>query len=137
MSAYRVYTFDFEFWRGPAPGLTYEHGSTFTRPGADGVGQQRLGRWGDTFEVELVGWASSYRVALDVIPAMHAIVRTGWVTVVYNDVNYASVYGHAYFVDRVEPVHCQKVLRLVGPNINSVNGAELTVRFTMTPHYLL
>lgn len=137
MSAHRVDVFNFEFWHGPPPGLAYEHGSSFNRPGADGVGQQRLGKWGDQFEVELVSWWNSYQSALQAIPLMQSIVRTGWVLVTYNSVNYFYEFAHGYFVDVVEPLHCQKVLRLVGPGINLINGAELITRFTMTPYSLL
>jgi hypothetical protein len=137
MSAHRVDVFNFEFWNGSPPTLTYQQGSTFTRAGTNGVGQQRLGRWGDPFDAELTAWYTSYLAAMAALPLMQSMVRTGHVNVIYDGLDYQAALGHRYFVDRVDLVRCQKILRQIGPGINWASGAELVVRFTMTPYYLL
>jgi hypothetical protein len=137
MSAHRIDVFNFEFWDGSPPVLTYEQGSSFTRPGADGVGQQTLGRWAEPFDATLTAWYASYTLALLAVPRMQAIVRIGPVRLWYNAIDYRTVFGHDYLVDAVEMINCQSVIRLLGPGINLAGGAELLVRFTMTPHYRL
>lgn len=137
MSKFRIHTFAFEFWEGPPPLLVQEQGSAFTRPGADGVGQQKLGKWCESFEATLTGWAASYGDALRAIPQLLGLVRVGHVRVIYNDVDYETVFQHRYFVDAVHPVNCQSVVRQYGPSINRTNAGELVVRFVLTPFSLV
>lgn len=140
MSRHIIGDYNFELWNGPPPLFVQEQVSTFRRVGVDGVGFQTLGINGDTFEVTLTYWDSSYAACLVALSLMKALAGTQQI-VVYNAINYYAVFNHQYLVNAVHEVSCNACVRQVrsapAPAINQLNGGELVVRFVLTPVYVV
>lgn len=137
MSAYRIVAsngvLNFELWRGPPPGLVHERVQGHTRPGADGVGQQKLGRYGVPFEATLTADFNSHAKALATIPLLQSLIGAGPIKLVYDTIDYAARFRTAYLVDEAEPLSCKAHVRLRGPGYNYAPGSRLVVRVVMTP----
>lgn len=133
MSAYGIDVFNFEFWAGPPPVVPTPKIIESHRPGADGVAQQIIGTWGDTFEASLTSHWASQLAAITGHAFMKLIIGTGPVPIKYNYINWSSMYGVLFHVDAVEPVSLRSVPRLIGPNYDYVGGAILITKWTLTP----
>lgn len=134
MSAHQIAgTWNFEFWRGTPPPLPQYQISQHTRPGINGIGEQRVGRWHAPISATLVSHWSSYVNAMAVIDNYVALTGSGLVVVSYNSINWFGAYGIKFLVDGVEFVDCQARVRLIGPGYDYLGGAELITQWTLTP----
>lgn len=123
--------YNFEFWRGTPPPLIGQNVSVHTRAGADGVGEQKLGKWHEPIVCQLESHFPSYLLALNTLPLYFALRGAGLVDVIYNLVNWQA-FNVRFYVDRVEFVRCQSAVRLIGPNYNYASGAKLITEWTLT-----
>lgn len=126
-------TYNFEFWRGDPPNLPSEQIVSHTRPGADGVAQQKLGSVGPPITAQLVSHWSTYAAALAIIDNYFALVGKGLVIVVYNNVNWNTDYSVKFWVNRIRFLSCQAHPLLMGTDYAYSNGAELVTEWTLTP----
>lgn len=133
MSAHGIDIFNFEFWRSGPPQLVHEQVVTHTRPGADGIGQTKLGQWGRPFSAELDADFATYGEAMAVYGLLTQIVGTGPVPLKYNQINYMNTFGHLYLVDGVQLIRCKRMNRLIGPGYDFIGGSRLTVSIQLTP----
>lgn len=134
MSAHQIAgTYNFEFWRGSPPPFPQYQISQHTRPGINGIGEQRVGRWHPAINAQLVSHWSSYANAIAILDNYAALVGAGLVVVAYNSINWNAAFGIQFLVDRMEFVSCQTNVRLIGPGYDFPAGAELITDWTLTP----
>lgn len=136
MSAHGIDVHNFEHWEGPPPRIPQQHSIAHTRPGANGVALQLLGKWGDPFEVQVT---SHYATLLDATAAfyiMSASVGTGWLAVKYANLNYTGLYSTGYHAMMVEQVDLRAAAVLIGPGYAYTNGAVLVTRWTLQPEQI-
>jgi len=122
----------FEFWRGEAPQLISEIGQSFTKPGKDGHGLRKLGKWGIPFTCTLESHWASYAIALAALPIYARVPYSGPVQVVYNDIawNLAKVAVTVEGVRFVNESHA-RILQ-IGPNYSYAGAGILITEWQMT-----
>jgi hypothetical protein len=131
--------FNFEFWRGPAPGRVQDHGRVFTRPGTNNIGLQTTGIFGQEFTVELTAWFEADGSAHNTQALYAALPWSGWLALKYNDVNYTLQYGLGYHALSVETV---RIKRIPFARRSGIGGAifspcDVAVsRWTLLPEFL-
>jgi hypothetical protein len=133
MSDYGIDVFNFEFWEGPPPAVPTRQVQVTRTPGVDGVAEQLLGTWGETFQVSLTSHWATFLAAIQGHALMINLIGTGGKFVKFDNVNWSSMYGVLYYVDSVELVDLHAALWLIGPGYIYGNGASLTTRWTLTP----
>ncbi len=133
MSAHGIDVFNIEFWRSGPPQLVHEQVQTHTRPGADGIGQTKLGQWGRPFSSTIEMHFSSFANALLGYGNFTLIVGTGPVQVKYGQVNYLATFGHMYLVDTASLESCSAHPRLKGPGYDYIGGGRVVLTIQMTP----
>lgn len=133
---YKIHNLAFVLWRGGPPRLTQQIGSQHTKPGADGVGEQSLGRVGQPFEVQLVSWHATFAAAEKFYARALGLVYTGQKRLVYENLDYSKVHKTKYSIQHVDRVEQQTCVRLLSAadNLNYSGGTRLILRVTMTPH---
>ena len=133
----RIHVFDFVNWEGPPPVIVQEQGATFHRPGADGVGVQKIGRWADPFNVTLTRWDTSFSRALWTAQIItNTLPNSGPKRVRYEGIDmHAAPFRTTYLIDFVNVVSCERLVRQFNSSagINYAGGGELIVELTMTP----
>jgi len=80
----------FEFWRGDAPQVIHEIGQQFTKPGKDGHGERKLGKWGMPFTATLESHWATYATAIAALQTYARVPYSGVVQVVYNGLPWSA-----------------------------------------------
>lgn len=128
-----IASFLFHLWLSPPPLVVQEQVANHTRPGVDGVAQQLLGAWNRQFEVVASRFYSTWAVAkVDGVTATQ-LTGAGAAGVIYNGVHYGQTFSTYYLIDQVEEISCRRVVRAIGNGFNYGGGAELRLRFLLTP----
>lgn len=133
--AHAIGTELFSYWEGDPPALPIQHVARFTRPGINGVGLQLAGRWGEPFEAICTAHYPSYPLAIARELNYNMLVGDGPRIVIYNQLDYAILFGVVYTVESYQTVEIQAG-EFLGPGFYFPNGGKITGRFILTPHPL-
>lgn len=136
MATSYVDIFSFQFWRGEPPKTVRYEGSSFTRTGVDGTGKVRTGKRGQQFQVVTDEDLITSLAARALVPLYAKLPFSGPVRVVWEGVDYATVFSHLYLIDDAEVLSIRTMPRLIGPSYDYLGGARISVRWTMTPLYI-
>lgn len=136
MAVSYIDVFSFQFWRSEPPKTVSWKGESFIRTGVPNVGKVRTGKRGPQFRATTEEDLISSAAARALIPLYHALPFAGPVRVIWEGVDYASVFSHFYQIDEVEVVALRTMPRLIGPNYDYIGGARITVNWMMTPFYI-
>jgi len=123
---------NFEFWNGEQPPVIHEQVVSFTKPGANGVGQQKVGRHHPAIQSTLTSIWPDYANAIAALAVYRQVPGSGLCDVVYNFVSW-SAFSIGFYVDAVELVECQRRPLWVGPDFTYYGAGELVTRWTLTP----
>jgi hypothetical protein len=134
-TAYRIGFYNFALWRGPPPVLAQEQVILTTRAGASGIAMQRIGVFGESFEIDAVAHYVSYAAARFDAARLFTLRRGLW-SLKYEGLEYQAAFRHMYSLDHVEEISCRSLIRIVGPGYHYPGGGELVMRFRLTPHLL-
>jgi len=143
MPAFRIGGYFFEKWDGAPPQIPGQVVRNFTKPGANGTGQQILGIVGSTFESELTAWFGGGTQGFNFLNAKRAVVLyqrmrgIGPLSIVYGNINYAAMFRIGYTVDDATEIETRSNVRLMSSQVDYPYGASVRMRFRMTPHVLL
>lgn len=131
---FRVGAYGFDLWDGPPPALAQEQIATHTRPGADGVGQLKLGSWAPTTEAVLLADFTTFTAADAMFAFWATLPDQDPLPVRWNNIEYFNAYGHLHHVDAVEKLQVQRHVRLTGPGYDYVGGARIAAKFVFTAY---
>lgn len=122
----------FEFWRGEAPQLISEIGQSFTKPGTNGHGLRKLGKWGIPFTCTLESHWPSYHLAIAALQVYARVPYSGPVQVVYNNIAW-NLAKTAVTVEgvRLSNESHSRILQL-GPNYAYAGAGILITEWKMT-----
>lgn len=131
--SYQIGNWGFVRWLGGPPQLVTDHMHIFTKPGQPGVSAQLMGAHGDSFDVELHAVFETHHQGLLAEDGYRFLVNAGPVLVMYNGVDYYSIFSHRYLVLRVNTVSFTRHPRLMGLNYDYHGGWLLKSRWLMLP----
>jgi len=122
----------FEFWRGEAPQLIHERLQQFTKPGTDGHGERKLGKWGAPISVQLESHFTSYALAIAALQVYYRVPGST-VQVTYNDLPW-NAFKISFTVQSVtfENESHSRILQ-IGPSYAYSSAGILLTRWQMTP----
>lgn len=124
----------FHLWEGNSPLVPQQQVSIHTRPGVDGVAQQLLGRYNRPFEFEAIKFYPGDYITAKVDGVIVTdLTGSDALVVVYNLVNYASLFSIYYLCDQVTELDCIQRPHVVGQGFDYAPATELRLRFRLTP----
>ena len=123
---------NFEFWNGEPPPIIHEQIVNFTKPGADGVGEQKIGRHHRPIEAVLTSIWQDYATAMGALAAYRQVPGAGVCGITHNFLDW-SAYNIGFYIDAVEFVDCQARPLWQGPDFTYYGAGELVTRWTLTP----
>lgn len=100
---YSIGSFEFQALRGNEPGFQRRHVEIFTKAGADGVAAIDLGAFGEPFEIESEAVVSTLAAAHNLAKAYNDAIGLTPLVLIYDDINFFSIYGTKYIVQQCTP----------------------------------
>lgn len=129
--AHQISTYGFTRWDGPPPRLVNQHIQTFTKTGQNGISALALGIHGDPFSVNLDAKFASQELGLIAEDGYRFLIGAVPQVVIFNSVNYFTVFAHRFLVESVEITGFKRHPLLVGPGFNYPGGWVLKSRWQM------
>ena len=133
MAIYQIGTYGFVRWEGPPPQLVKQHLAKFTKTGQPGISAQLLGAHGDSFDVTLTAAFETQDQGVFCENGYRLLVGSGTQNILFNNVNYFTIFEHTYLVESVETVSFKRHPLLIGIDYQYPGGWLLKSRWLMTP----
>lgn len=122
----------FADWQGEGPPLVHEQGLVFTKPGADGVGLQKVGRHHPAIEVVLESHWQDFPTAVNALQIYRQVALSGEVGIIWAHINWSNFNMVAHVLS-MDFVTAQQVVYLLHADYNYPFGAKLFTRWRFQP----
>jgi hypothetical protein len=134
MATYSIDSYTFAKWDAP-PRVPQSQLVQFTLPGKSNAGFQHVGVQGQEFVCHVTAFYANQATALTAADNMKALVDSGPVEIVYNDVNYYANYDTKYKVLQVDVAECKAIVGVVAAGVSIAPAVRLVLAVRLRPHY--
>ena len=130
---YAIGNFGFVRWEGPPPQLVRQHIQRFTKTGQGGISALALGVHGDPFTVNLTAAYPNQGSGMLAEDGYRWLVGANPQVVLFNSINYLTVFQHTYLVDSVSTTSSKRIPLTMGIGYAYPGGWLLKSTWQLVP----